>query len=98
MGSDAERRVWAAMPAGSRDALAALPSADLRTLLLGVARDRAEAVRPAQVLRRWNEDRFVRPSAADPRALSRVERRMLVRHLAFRRTSSVDRMALDGPR
>ncbi|MFD6261043.1 hypothetical protein ACFWFK_07910 [Micromonospora chalcea] len=76
VGGDAERRVWAAMPAGSRDALAALPSADLRTLLLGVARDRAGAVRPAQVLRRWHEDRFVRPSAADPRALSRVEGRI----------------------
>ncbi|MGV9762584.1 hypothetical protein [Micromonospora tulbaghiae] len=76
VGGDAEHRVWVAMPPGSRDALAALPAADLRTLLLGVARDRAGAVRPAQVLRRWQEDRFVRPSAADPRVLSRLEGRI----------------------
>lgn len=72
----AERRVWAAMPAGTRDALAGLPSADLRTLLLTVARDRAATVRPADVVRRWREDRFVRPAHVDPRALAQVEARM----------------------
>ncbi|MFF5173093.1 hypothetical protein ACFY3U_10700 [Micromonospora sp. NPDC000089] len=74
--SGAERRVWAALPPGTRAALAALSGADLRTLLLGVARDRAAAVRPADVLRRWREDRFVRPAAADSRAVSRVEARI----------------------
>ena len=58
--SDAERRVWAALPAGTRAALAGLPATDLRTLLLTVAEDRAGTVRPADVLRRWREDRFVR--------------------------------------
>ncbi|MFG1873007.1 hypothetical protein [Micromonospora arborensis] len=72
----AERRVWAAMPAGTRDALASLPGADLRTLLLTVARDRAATVRPTDVVRRWREDRFVRPATADPRVLARVEARM----------------------
>ncbi|MFG1675930.1 hypothetical protein [Micromonospora sp. NPDC049282] len=76
MDGDAERRVWAAMPAGARAALAGLPASDLRTLLLAVARDRATAVRPARVLRNWREDRFVRPATVDPRALSRVEGRI----------------------
>ncbi|MFJ8580659.1 hypothetical protein [Micromonospora sp. NPDC093277] len=74
--SGAERRVWAALPAGTRAALAGLPAADLRTLLLAVARDRAAAVRPAEVLRRWREDRFVRPSEVEPRALARLEARL----------------------
>ncbi|MGW0215315.1 hypothetical protein ACWDXH_13075 [Micromonospora chokoriensis] len=74
--TDAERRVWAAMPAGSRVALARLSGADLRSLLLGVARDRAAMVRPSEVVRRWREDRFVRPAGADPRVLARVEARM----------------------
>ncbi|MFE0526306.1 hypothetical protein ACFW0V_01790 [Micromonospora parva] len=72
----AERRVWAAMPAGTRTALGGLSGADLRTLLLAVARDRAAAVPPSEVVRRWREDRFVRPAGADPRVLARVEARM----------------------
>ncbi|MFI6780373.1 hypothetical protein [Micromonospora sp. NPDC050276] len=69
----AERRVWATMPTGTRTALAGLSGADLRTLLLTVARDRAASVRPSELLRRWREDRFVRPARADPRALARLE-------------------------
>ncbi|MBQ1012502.1 hypothetical protein KBX53_16365 [Micromonospora sp. M51] len=72
----AERRVWTAMPTGTRAALAGLSGADLRTLLLGVARDRAATVRPPEVVRRWREDRFVRPARADPRLLAQVEARM----------------------
>ncbi|WP_319458524.1 hypothetical protein [Micromonospora sp. RTP1Z1] len=74
--SGAERRVWAALPAGTRDALAGMPAADLRTLLLTVARDRAATVRPADLPRRWRQDRFVRPARVDPRALAQVEARM----------------------
>ncbi|MEO3774119.1 hypothetical protein [Micromonospora sp. B9E7] len=74
--TDAERRVWAAMPAGTRAALAGLSGADLRSLLLGVARDRAAIVRPSEVVRRWREDRFVRPAGVDPRVLARMEARM----------------------
>ncbi|MFI6234224.1 hypothetical protein ACIBD9_11775 [Micromonospora sp. NPDC050784] len=72
----AERRVWAAMAAGTRTALAGLSGADLRSLLLSVARDRAATVRPTDVVRRWHEDRFVRPAGADPRVLAQVEARM----------------------
>ncbi|MFF4880573.1 hypothetical protein [Micromonospora sp. NPDC000668] len=68
--TDSERRVWAAMPAGTRATLAGLPATDLRTLLLTVARDRATTVRPPDLVRRWREDRLVRPARADPRALA----------------------------
>ncbi|MFI7283039.1 hypothetical protein ACIBOV_22545 [Micromonospora chersina] len=74
--SGAERRVWAALPAGTRAALAGLPAADLRTLLLAVTRDRVATVRPADVVRRWREDRFVRPADVDPRTLARLEARV----------------------
>ncbi|MGC4789913.1 hypothetical protein ACLQ22_19015 [Micromonospora sp. DT178] len=73
---DAERRVWSRLPDGTRSALAGLTPADLRTLLLAVARDRAAAVRPADLVRRWRTDRFTRPAAADPRALAAVEARL----------------------
>lgn len=74
---DALDRVWSAAAAAPRDALErGLPPADLRTLWLGVARSRAAAVTPAGVVRQWRTDRFVRPSAADPRALSRMEARL----------------------
>ncbi|MEV7330381.1 hypothetical protein [Micromonospora sp. NPDC093244] len=72
----AERRVWAAMPVGTRTALTGLSSADLSSLLLGVARDRAATARPSEVIRRWRQDRFVRPARTDPRVLARVEARM----------------------
>jgi hypothetical protein len=74
--SDVERRVWARLPPDTRAALDRLPATDLQTLLLSVARTRAARVRPTDLLRRWREDRFVRPSAADPRALAAVVARM----------------------
>jgi hypothetical protein len=74
--NDAERRVWARLPEGTWEALAGLPASDLRTLLLSVARARAAQVRPADVLRRWREDRFVRPAGCDPRTVAAIEDRM----------------------
>jgi hypothetical protein len=76
MSEEAQRRVWARLPDGARRAIAALSPTDLQTLLLAVARDRAASVRPADVLRRWREDRFVRPMRADPRALAALEARL----------------------
>jgi hypothetical protein len=64
------------MPEGARDALAGLSPTDLQTLLLDVAQTRAAAVTPADLLRRWGADRFVRPAGADPRALAEVEARL----------------------
>ena len=51
-----------------------LRPADLRSLLLAVFRRRAARVTPADVLRRYRNDRFVRPAAADTRALAGLER------------------------
>ncbi|HXS62091.1 MAG TPA: hypothetical protein VN767_04405 [Streptosporangiaceae bacterium] len=50
-----------------------LSGADLTSLLLEVMRRRAERVTPADVLRRYTGDRFVRPSDLDLRELRRVE-------------------------
>ncbi len=76
MSEQAQRRVWARLPDGARQAIADLSPTDLQTLLLSVARDRAARVTPAQVLRRWREDRLVRPMRADPRALAALEARL----------------------
>jgi hypothetical protein len=75
--SAAERRVWASLPEAAREALeAGLSPTDLQTLLIGIMRARAERTTPAQVLRRWREDRFARPSVFDPRRIARVEARL----------------------
>lgn len=72
--SDAQRRVWARLPQGVRAALAErLPPTDLQSVLLDVAKTRAQAVTPADLVRRWRVDRFVRPASCDPRALAAVE-------------------------
>ena len=42
---------------------AQLPGTDLQSLLMAVARRRAERVSPAELLRRYESDRFVHPSA-----------------------------------
>ncbi len=76
MSEQAQRRVWARLPDGAQQAIAALSPADLQTLLLSVAQDRAARVTPAQVLRRWREGRFTRPMRGDPRALAELEARL----------------------
>jgi hypothetical protein len=72
----AEQRVWARLPPGSRPALQDLSPTDLQTLLISLARDRASAVTPAQVLRRRRADRFVQPATSDPRLLAATELRL----------------------
>ena len=74
--SDVERRVRDRLPSGTGEALSDLSAPDLRTLLLSVARTRAARVRPTDLLRRWREDRFVRPATCDPRTLAAVEARL----------------------
>lgn len=75
--SDTERHVWSQLPVGTRSALVErLSRTELQSLLLAVARERARTVRPADLLRHWQDDRFVRPAATDPRALAAVEARM----------------------
>jgi hypothetical protein len=75
-GGGAERRVWAAMPPGTEEALTALSDSDLRSWLLSVARRRARRTTPADVIRRWAQDRFVRPAQIDPRACIQTEARL----------------------
>ena len=72
----AQRRVWERLPAGTREAIEGLSPTDQQTLLLSLAASRAERVRPTDVLRRWREDRFVRPATADPRILAAIEGRL----------------------
>jgi hypothetical protein len=75
--SAASERVWRQVTAGPRDALEhGLSPADLQTLLLDVSRRRAAVVSPARLMRRWQQDRYVRPSASDPRLLSQLEARL----------------------
>ena len=50
-----------------------LSAADLTSLLLEVMRRRAEAVSPANVLRAYGRDRFVRPATVDARRLLEIE-------------------------
>jgi len=70
-------RVWRQVNAGPRDALEhRLNPADLQTLLLAVTRRRAAAVTPARLMSRWEDDRYVRPSTADPRRIWRLEARL----------------------
>ena len=50
-----------------------LAPTDLQSLLLEVARIRSSRLRPADVLRAYESNRFVRPASADPVALARWE-------------------------
>lgn len=71
--SAALARIWSrAMPNPRRALEEALSPTDLQTLLLEVARARAAGRRPADLVRRWREDRYVRPATVDPRALSKL--------------------------
>jgi hypothetical protein len=77
MASHPSDRVWRQLEASPRTALEHdLSQADLQTLLLDVARQRAATVTPARLMRRWREDRYVTPSASDPRNVSRTEARL----------------------
>jgi len=54
--------------------LVSMRGADLATLLLEVARKRAEALDPAEVLRRYRSDRFVHPAQVDADSLRDAQR------------------------
>lgn len=62
---------------GVLEALTALPGADLTTLQLELARRRAAALSPADVLAQYRRDRFTGPSPVSFRALRRVEDALL---------------------
>jgi hypothetical protein len=74
---DVSERFWAKLPDGSRDALVnGLSQSELQSVLLDVTRERAGAVKPARLLQRWTHDRFVAPSAVDPRELVQTQQRL----------------------
>ncbi|MGZ4150068.1 MAG: hypothetical protein ACXVQJ_08520 [Actinomycetota bacterium] len=76
MNDEALERVTRGLPPGALDAVAALPGSDLTTVMLEIARRRAERSSAAEVLRRYGEDRFVRPGEVDPASIRLVERRL----------------------
>src|SRR5437763_1100886 len=51
-----------------------LSASELTSLLLEVAARSAGALKPSDVRRQYEGDRFVRPSHADPRLLNAIER------------------------
>ena len=74
MTSHPSERVWRRLEASPRTALEHdLSQADLQTLLLDVARQRAATATPARLMQRWRQDRYVTPSAIDPRKVWRTE-------------------------
>jgi len=68
--------VWSTLPDGAREVFDALGSSDLQTLLADVLTHRAGRITAADVRRRWESDRLVRPSTSDPRALGALEARL----------------------
>jgi hypothetical protein len=50
-----------------------LSATDLQSLLIDLARARAQQVTPRRLVQRWREDRFTRPAAVDPRLRAETE-------------------------
>ncbi|HWW60099.1 MAG TPA: hypothetical protein VN181_01915 [Thermoanaerobaculia bacterium] len=59
------------------DALVEMPGSALASLLLEVYAKRADALTPADVLRRFNDDAFVTPSPVDQREMLRLDAHLL---------------------
>lgn len=71
------QRIWSLLPDDARGALTeGLSPTDLQSLLIEVARSRADEVTAARLMQRWRSDRFVRPTQTDPRRLSAVVARL----------------------
>jgi hypothetical protein len=70
---DAIRRVERDLGPEAIDRIAALPGADLTTLMLEIARRRTEDIGPPEVLRRYETDRFVGPGPFPPSTIARIE-------------------------
>jgi hypothetical protein len=73
MNEDAYRRAAAGLDPAAVDELVRLPGADLTTVLLEIMRRRAAAIEPAEVLRRYTSNRFVRPGVVDAQAMRGAE-------------------------
>jgi hypothetical protein len=70
---DAIRRIADRLGPGAIEAIVGLPGSDVTTLMLEIARRGAEAVDAADVLRRYETDRFVRPGSIGIDVINRVD-------------------------
>jgi hypothetical protein len=76
-GRAAVLRVWSQLPEGAQAVLEdELSPTDLQTLLLDLAKTRADRLEPPSVRQRWERDRFVRPSPIDPHQLADTDLRL----------------------
>jgi hypothetical protein len=75
---DAIRRIADRLGPAAIDAIVELPGSDVTTLMLEIARRRAKAVDAADVLRRYETDRFVRPGTIGVAVIHRVEAELFV--------------------
>ncbi len=67
-GTAASTKVWRRIGVHAREALLrSLNPVELRTILADVARSRAADQTPADLIKRWREDRLLMPSLLDPR-------------------------------
>lgn len=67
-GTAASTKVWRRIGVHAREALLrTLNPVELRTILADVARSRAAEQTPADLIKRWREDRLLMPSLLDPR-------------------------------
>jgi hypothetical protein len=80
------KRSWptAGLDDDAYEALAeGLPASEVWSLLLGVLARRAEGRAPAEVLRQWEQDRFVQPSFLDQRTLNALDGHLLAAAAGF---------------
>lgn len=67
-GTAASTKVWRRIGVHAREALLrTLNPIELRTILADVARSRASNQTPADLIKRWREDKLLQPSMLDPR-------------------------------
>jgi hypothetical protein len=79
-------RSWTSqdLDAAAYEALAeGLPASELWSLLLGVLARRAEGRAPAELLRQWEQDRFVQPAFIDQRTLNALDGHLLAAAAGF---------------
>jgi hypothetical protein len=79
-------RSWptAGLDDAAYEALAAgLPASEVWSLLLGVVARRAEGRSPAELLRQWEQDRFVQPASIDQRTLNALDGHLLAAAAGF---------------
>lgn len=70
VGTAASAKVWRRIGTLARDALLkGLTPLELRSVLADIARARASEMQPADLIKRWREDRFLTPRPAEPLVL-----------------------------